>query len=422
MYLERQLSNRIRRLFEHFPAIVLVGARQVGKSTLLRALFGGEHGADCVVFDPVLDIEQARADPELFFKNHRTPLILDEIQYAPELVPTLKRLIDKNRKPGQYILTGSQQWGVLKTMSESLAGRAVVIELDGFALPELGGQAHAPTWLASLLEKGPESLKQQIPKRHSLHYPLYEQIWRGFLPEAQFLPQDLVPAFHASYRRTYIERDVRLLADVSDLHLFGRFVQLASALTAQEINTSQLGRELGIAPQTARRWLEVLKGTFQWFELPAFSRNAIKRVSLKSKGYISDTGMACSAQSLATPNVLAGYPLWGALFESAVVAEIRKLSALLPVQPILHHWRSHGGAEVDVLIEYNGKFFPIEIKGTSRPTRRDTRGFVAFRETYPHMEIMPGLIIAPAETFFAVSEVDYVMPWDWAYGMYSADV
>jgi uncharacterized protein len=409
MYVERAITEKLYRLTKIFPVVVIAGARQVGKSTLLHNTLG--KNAETVVFDPVIDIENARQDPELFLNNHPPPLILDEIQYAPELVASIKRCIDKNRTPGQYILTGSQQWGVMKSMAESLAGRAVFMNLDTFSLAEITQNQSLQPWFLRWLSD-PAAFLNEKQSRQLEANTLYRQLWRGFMPEAQFLPLDVIPDFHTAYQRTYIERDVRLLAQVSDLQLFGRFLQLASALTAQEVNYSHLGRELGLTPQTSRRWLDILKATFQWFEIPAYSGNLIKRLSTKPKGYIADTGLACTAQAISSPTAIGGHPLWGALFETAVVVEIKKQTSLLSPKPNIFHWRIHSGAEVDLIIEYNGIIYPIEIKSKTNPTRRDTMGISAFRKRYPRMNIAPGLIIAPTHTFFPLTNQDYAIPWD----------
>jgi uncharacterized protein len=409
MYHERILTDRLHRLFSVFPVVVISGARQVGKSTFLANTLGKNMGT--VVFDPVIDIENARMDPELFLNNRRPPVILDEIQYAPELVPAIKRRIDLDRSPGQYILTGSQQWGVMKAISESLAGRAVFLDLDGFSLAEIAHEKRQDIWLDKWFED-PESFLKNFSERHLIEITLYEQLWRGFLPEAQFIPLDTIPDFHASYQRTYVERDARLFADVSDWQLFGRFLRMMAALTAQEINYSQIGRELGLTPQTARRWLDILKATFQWVELEPFSGNAIKKVSGKPKGYISDTGLACAAQAISSPMAIAGHPLWGALFETAAIAEVRKQCSFLSPSPRMYHWRTYGGAEVDIIIEYNGRFYPIEIKAKSNPSRGDTSGISAFRRQYPGISVEKGLVLAPVERPIPLSENDYAIPWD----------
>ncbi|MBI4861727.1 MAG: ATP-binding protein [Candidatus Riflebacteria bacterium] len=409
MYVERMATRQFTALLKHFPAVVVTGARQVGKSTLVAHLL--EDRADIVVFDPVVDVENARADPDLFLDNHRTPLVLDEIQYAPELLPSLKRRIDRRRTPGQYVLTGSQQWGVLRSVAESLAGRAAFLDLEGFSLFEVARPRMSIHWLEAWLDS-PRSVIDQGIHRLKDDFSVAERLWRGWLPEAHFVPRELVADFHMAYQRTYIERDARLLASVSDWQQFGRFLRLAAALTGQEINRSQLGRDIGVSPQTANRWLDILKATFQWFEVPAFVGNLVKRVSGKAKGYIADTGLACSALAISAPRALPAHPAWGALFETAVFSEVRKAASVLSPRPTIHHWRTAGGAEVDLILERDGVLYPLEVKAASNPSRRDTAGLLAFRKSHPGLRIADGLVIAPCDKLLQLSENDHAMPWD----------
>lgn len=403
------LSGRLQALFGAFPAVVVSGARQVGKTTLVKHLFP-HH--DYVVFDPSIDIENARREPDLFLRNHPPPLILDEIQYAPEVVSALKRVIDRRGAvAGQYLLTGSQQWQVLQSLTESLAGRAVFLELAGFSLQEL---CDAPVgWLSRWLE-APEDVPAWT--RNAIFYEgtLPDWLWRGTLPRATTLEESLVPDFWAAYHLTYVERDARLAGNVSDWQDFGRFVRLMSALTAQEINASQLGREIGLTPQTARRWLRLMEATFQWFELPAFSGNLTKRVSQRPKGHFADTGLACHYAGISSPPSLGAHPLFGALFETAIVSEIRKQSASLAARPGFHHWRSGGGAEVDLLLERDGRFFPIEIKLTANAGRRHASGIHALRAAYPELDVAPGVLICAVERPRWVTEQVLAMPWNLA--------
>ncbi len=407
-YINRIIEQRLIRMAAKFPAVVLSGARQTGKSTLLKHLFPQR---DMVVLDPVIDIANARKDPTLFLDNHPAPLIIDEIQYAPELTAAIKRRVDADRQPGMYILTGSQQWAVMKSVSDSLAGRAIFIHLDGFSLSEISRQNTADRWLKRYLES-PLDFGAAPASRLNLHRTLYEQIWRGFLPEANTMALEWIGDFHKAYTRTYIERDARLAGDVNDWQSFGRFAQLMAALTAQEINHSQLGRELGITPQTASRWAGMLAATFQLLDAPAYQGNAIKRISGKPKSYIADTGLACSLQMISSPGALGGHPLAGALFETAVLGEIIKQTRTLSTPPNIYHWRTHGGAEVDILLERDGCFFPIEVKLTAHPTRNDVRGLAAFRATYPKIKTAPGLVIAPCERMERLTEHDFAVPWD----------
>jgi predicted AAA+ superfamily ATPase len=409
-YRQRTISGRLDELLSHFPVVVVSGARQVGKSTLLQHQLPAWNR---VVLDPVIDVGNARSDPELFLNNNPSPLILDEVQYCPEVIPSIKRRVDEDKRPGLYVLTGSQQWSVLKSVSESLAGRAVFLDLEGFSLGELCGASAASSWLERYLGD-PEQFTHASHSRLRPPWTLYEHIWRGSLPEMSQLPTALGNDFFAAYLRTYVERDARLMLNVEDWQQFGRFVQLTSALTAQEVNHSQLGRDIGITPQSAKRWLAVLKATFQWHEVPAFHGNAIKRISTKPKGYLADTGLACHLARITSPQALGGHPMLGALFETFVAAELRKHMAVLPGRTNLYHWRAHSGCEVDFLLERDGVFYPIEVKLGSRPARKDATGFHALRECYPQHKIAQGLVIAPVERFEWLTERDGAAPWDLA--------
>ena len=365
-----------------------------------------------VVLDPVQDVGGARSDPDLFLENHPPPLILDEIQYAPELIASLKRRIDDHPdRMGQYILTGSQQWHVIRNLSESLAGRTGFFDLEGFLLAEQNREQDAPSWLHDWLED-PTSFPARSRTRIPLKSPLLELLWRGSLPRACLSDMELVPDVWRGYLRTYIERDARMLADLSDWRTFGSFVRLMASLTAREINCSQLGRDIGITPQTARRWLRILEGTFQWYQVPAFSGNLIKRVSSKPKGYLADTGLTCHMLQLTSPEALAGHVAYGQIFETFVAAEIRKLLSLRGRGAALYHWRSAGGAEVDLILERDGILYPIEIKGASNVGRADASGLNAFRKSYPSLRIAPGLLVAPVREMRRLSDSVVVIAWD----------
>ena len=406
MYKQRIITERLKRLTHNFPVVVVSGARQVGKSTVLKHTF---PDTKVIVFDPVNDVAGAKADPDLFLDNNPAPLILDEIQYAPQLAAAIKRRVDTKKKNNMYILTGSQQWSVMKNIAESLAGRAVFIDLGGFTLSEIAQQTDTKSWLEQWLENPDEFIKNPL-QRLKLNRTVYQQLWRGWLPKADSLDEDLIQTYYRSYMQTYLERDVRMIADISALDELGKFTQLASALTAQEINYSKLGKDISITPQTAKRWFNVLRATFQWFEVPAYSGNTVKRISGKPKGYIADTGLACMLNAISTPTALGGHPITGALFETAVAVEIRKLLAILPTAA-MYHWRSHN-TEVDLLLERDGKLFPIEIKLTTHPAKNDTGGITSFRRTYPNCKIAPGIVIAPCTEFMKISELEYALPWD----------
>jgi hypothetical protein len=411
-YRSRLVEERLRLYRKTFPCVVLVGARQVGKSTLLEHLFAA--GAKTFVFDPLQDRFGARADPDLFLRNNPPPLILDEIQYAPELVPAIKRAIDADRRPGQFLLTGSQQWAVMRNLAESLAGRTAVMELPGFALCEAQGAA-AATWLGAWLQAAAgrdlaAAAAALTPFRSAGLRPS-ACIWRGAFPEVQTLPAEAMPGWFLGYVATYLQRDVRLMLASRDETQFAIFLALCAALMAQEVNTAHLGRDIGLAHTTARHWLNVLRGTHQWLEVPAYTRNAVKRVSQRSKGYLWDTGLACHLQHISSPEALPGHPAFGALFETLVVGDCLRQLQREATPPAAWHYRQHSGAEVDLVLERDGRLFPIEIKATANPAPRDAAGVTAFQQAMP-AEAAPGLVIHAGRDILRLTDACLAVPFD----------
>ncbi len=406
MYHVRLLEAKIADLFRHYPVVSLLGARQVGKSTLVENLFRGAIGT--VVFDPVLDIENARQDPDFFLQNHPAPVFLDEIQYAPELLGAIKRRVDRRKLQGQYILSGSQNLSVLKSISESLAGRVAIIHLLPMTRREIAREPESTflkRWLADQFPSPP------FPEPAAGAPPLYPAIWRGGYPGLLTLPDHLVSGFWQSYLQTYIERDVRAVANIGSLQSFGQFIRLLAALSGQEINHAQLGRELMVDRKTAQAWLEIAQSTFLWFSVPAFPRNPVKKIAGKPKGYFVDTGFICQLQKIGAAEVIGGHPMLGALFESYVVMEIIKTIEAWPMPPNLYHFRSHGGAEVDLLLELNGTLYPIEIKAKSNPNRNDGRGIAALRKSFPSERIGAGLLICAVDQPQRLADDLFAVPW-----------
>ncbi len=404
-YKNRLIENKLKELFTYFPVVAVLGARQVGKSTLVENLFSNKIST--TVFDPVVDIKNARHDPDFFLQNTRTPAFFDEIQYAPELLGSIKRKVDREKKNGQFILSGSQNLSVLRDISESLAGRVAILNLWPMSKNELDDKCLKPgflqNWFAGKLEKISEQ-ESQTPQT-------YTSIWHGGYPKIAQLPDHLIPGYWQSYMQTYIERDVRKVANIGSLQNFGRFIGILAAMTAQEINQNQIGRELGVARNTALAWTEVAESTFQWLSIPAFSRNPIKKISGKKKGFFTDTGLACYLQKISSHEVIAGHPMQGRLFETFIVMEIVKQVQQLPTQPNFYHFRSHSGAKVDLILELNGILYPIEIKAKSNPNRRDIRGFAAFRDCFPKENIHQGLVICATPFTQKISNNALAIPW-----------
>ncbi|MBN2035774.1 MAG: ATP-binding protein [Chitinispirillaceae bacterium] len=407
MYIPRYLTEKLKKLVAHFPVVAVTGARQVGKSTLLKHVYGEQY--KYFEFDPLVDLENARTDPDLFLDNRAPPLILDEVQYAPEVITAIKRRIDADRSPGQYLLSGSQQWQVMRSLADSLAGRVAFLDLYPFSAVEIASPPAELPWLVKWLDsKGTARFSARLKLRSNLS----EQLFRGFMPGIHETPLELAPDYFKMYERTYIERDARSLTNVEDANLFSRFFKLTCAMSAKELNYNQIGREIGLSAMTASRWLAVLRGTFQWHEVPAFSRNPIKRVSRKPKGFCADTGLMAYALAISSPTAILSHPMWGCIFETCVANEINKTLNAMSPSPIVYHWRSHGGAEVDFIIEKDGAFYPVEVKASSHPGRGDTSGISAFRKAHPGLDIAPGAIVAPTAESYPVTEQDWVIPWD----------
>lgn len=412
-YHHRIIEKKLLQLKDHFPAIIVTGARQSGKSTLLNNLFGkiAEH----IIFDPVTDVYGARRDPEFFLQQQKTPVILDEVQYAPELLAIIKKKIDQDRTPGQYFLTGSQNLSLIKNISESMAGRAAMVDLDTMTLGERQARdfSRQGSWIEKVLDRGKDLLAlddlidSSDPQGQG---GLFEMLWRGGYPGILELPNDLIGDFFRSYIRTYVERDIRVLAEISDQQTFSRFFHIVGALTAQEVNHSHLGREVGVTPQTAARWLDIFKATYQWMEIPAYHGNLLKRLSNKGKGYITDTGMACFLARVSSAQALSTQPILGAIFETHVVLEIYKILSACSSSVHLYHWRAHSGAEVDLVIERDGLLWPVEIKCKSKIHASDVRGISLFRQAYgPQCAI--GIVIASVEKPYYFSKDILVLPY-----------
>ena len=407
-YRARHAEHKLLEYARYFKAVLLTGARQVGKSTLLQHAL---PGARVLVFDPLQDLYGARSDPDLFLDSFAPPLVLDEIQYAPELLPALKRRMDSSDRPGQYFLSGSQNLAVLESVAESMAGRVGILELAGMTLPELLHRGDQQGWLPVYLHR-PSELLDVVRGTCYEAGRLTRVLWRGSLPGLLDLPDRVVPDYLRSYVQTYVERDIRALHDIRSLADFGRFLALNAALTAQEIKDSQLGRDIGVSPPTAHRWRELLVNSYQWMEIPAYHGNTVKRISGKRKGYLRDTGLACSLQRLSSPEALLVSPLLGALFETWVVNQINRQFIHLPLPPQAYHWRTASRAEVDLVLEYDGRLHPIEVKCKTAPNRHDTRGLRAFRETYGSERVMPGLLIHAGSEAFWLDRHTMALPWN----------
>lgn len=410
MYLPRHLESRLKLVANYSKVILVTGARQVGKSTLLKNCF---PDLPQITFDPHHDMYNVRKDPDLFLKQYNTPVILDEIQFYPELLSSIKRFVDQSDRAGQFYLTGSQNLSMLKNAAESMAGRVAILPLYPMTLHERYQHA-SKHWLPALLED-PDLLPQRfmgIIKEFSL----WKDVWQGGLPGLISQPDELFGTYFSSYVQTYIERDIRLIEDIRDLNSFRQFLGVLAALTSQEINLSELGGRVGVTHKTVDRWLSLLVNTYQWHLLNPYHGNTLKRITKKPKGVIADTGIAAHLIQLMSPATLGTYPGLGSLFESFVLNQVFGASTQLSAMPGIYHWRSQKGAEVDLLFEQNGFLYPVEIKMKSYLSKNDTRGLRAFRETYPSARIKTGIIIYVGERCYHVDESVIAVP---CHGLFS---
>ena len=374
--IERNIKQIIPSYLKQFPVILLTGARQVGKTTLLRYMF---PDMSYVTLDDPIQAARAENAPDEFFESIRTPAIIDEAQYAPSIFRHLKLIVDRTKKKGLYILTGSQNFSLMQNVAESLAGRCGVMNLDTLSADEILNAS-------GRLDIGSYITSGGFPAIHS-----------GDAPDADI--------WYSSYISTYIERDVRNILAVTNLRDFTRFMRILALRTGQMLSLSSIAGDTGVAPNTVKSWLSVLQASGHICLLEPYFNNMGKRIVKTPKMYFRDTGLALHLIGLTKWHELEKTPLAGAIWETYVFSQLFKYYLNRGINnPPLWFWRSQSGREVDFLIDYGGRFIAIESKLTASPSPADADNFYHLKKFYGDDSVIREIIACRVKEPYPVSK------------------
>lgn len=360
MYYDRTIEATIRNVSETFPVLLVTGPRQVGKSTLLEKMAGPERKR-VSLDNPTLRM-LAKTDPELFLQRYDPPVLIDEVQYAPELFPYIKIIADRRRRPGDFWLTGSQMFRMMKSVTESLAGRAGIVPMLGLSSAEIDGRH--PGAFEMEIETLSRRLSEAEPKTVT---EVFERIYKGSMPRLYELEDVNRELYYESYLDTYLSRDIRDLEQVADETAYMNFIKITAARTATNVNYEALAQEAGISAPTAKKWLSILVSCGIAALIEPYSNNALKRVIKAPRMYFLDTGLCAHLMGWGSAQVLEASAMSGAFFETWVVAEIYKSYLNAGRRPPLYFYRDSNKKEIDLILYQNGTVNPIEIKKAAAP-------------------------------------------------------
>ncbi len=403
-YISRHMESRILELSRSFSAILLTGPRQAGKTTMLRTLAEKENiGRKYVTLDDLTERDMAKRDPALFLQLHKPPVLIDEVQYAPELFTCIKIHIDEHQQPGSFWLTGSQIFRLMRGVRESLAGRVALLHMSPLSQREIITAPCVPFTvdLDRLLAEKDRIVPVTAPE-------LFARLWRGSMPG---LISGRTPdrnIFYASYLSTYVERDVRDLSGSVDALKFSRFVTAVAARCSQLLNYSALAEDTDIDIQTSKAWINILETLGIIFLLHPYSNNVLKRTIRTPKVYFYDTGLVCYLTRWSSPEVAQNGAMNGALLENFTVSEIMKSYQNAGLEPYLYFYRDRDAREIDVILEGDGKLYPLEIKKTAAPDKRLTRAFGLIDKS--PLQPGAGAVLCLAEHFSAFDRENLIVP------------
>ena len=418
MYIKRALEPLIRRYSEHFKAVVVTGPRQVGKTTMLRHLAQEDESRGIqrtyVTLDNIAVCQSARQDPELFLQRYRPPVLIDEIQKAPELLPCIKEAADAARENGSFWLTGSQPLHLMRAVSESLAGRAGIVEMLGLSNAELAGVPSEP------FDPSPDYFMRRVSLANRFDVEeAFARIMQGSLPGIRALPDNLRAGGYESYIDTYIMRDIRDLAQVNDEMKFRRFISVCAALTSKPVVYAELARSADIDEKTAKSWLSLLVSTYVVKIVQPYANNILKRLSKQPIMHFTDTGLAAYLAGWDNPRALELGAMNGQIFETYVFQEIYKSYVNAGRRPPIFFFRNNDKKEIDLLLEQNAVLYPIEVKKTARPSRADARNFPVLNPLEGEVpaqlasfrrEIGTGSVICMASDTFPIDQRTWAYP------------
>lgn len=403
-YISRHMESKIMELSKSYSAILVTGPRQAGKTTMLRSIAEKENiEREYVSLDDLNTRDMARNDPALFLQLHKPPVLIDEVQYAPELFTYIKIHIDEHREPGAFWLTGSQVFRLMQGVRESLAGRVALLHMSPLSQREIIGAPCVPfsTELDTLMNESKSIRPVTTPD-------MYKRIWAGSMPgivSGQYTDRNI---YYSSYLSTYIERDVRDISGSVDALKFNRFVTAVAARTSQLLNYKALADDSDIDEITAKAWINILETLGIIFLLHPYSNNVLKRVIKTPKVYFYDTGLVCYLTKWSSPEVAESGAMSGALLENFAVSEIMKSYQNAGLEPYIYFYRDRDTKEIDVIMEGDGQLFPLEIKKTASPDKRIVKTFGVINKA--PLKIGTGAVLCMADKLGAFDRDDLIVP------------
>ena len=401
-YIQRSLESVVTQVTKEYPVVLVTGPRQVGKTTMLQKLMEGT-ARSYVTLDDLNERNLAKSDPEMFLQLHKPPVLIDEVQYAPELFTYIKIHVDKTHAPGDFWLTGSQAFKLMRGVQESLAGRVAVLSMTSLSQAEMDGAAAAPFTVEL------SALSDRKKGRTPLDTPaVFERIFQGSMPAIVSGQNSNRQIFYNSYLSTYIERDVRELSDSIDSLKFLRFMTAVAARCSGMLNISDIAQDADISQAQVKAWLQILETLGIIFYLHPYSNNLLKRLVKTPKLYFYDTGLVSYLTKWSSAEVLESGAMNGAILENFAVSEVAKSYLSCGVEPYMYYYRDKDAKEIDIVLEHDGILNPVEIKKTSNPGTELTRVFsVLDRASAKHGN---GAILCMKPELGAIDKNNFIVP------------